>query len=217
MTRLPLFLLAVAALFEVSSTADASLSSGLPAGPVGSPVVSTVDFTNRATIEVVGDSITVRSYKSLPAELPGERIAVNAQSGSNTAQSIDRLEAQLKAGAKLPPRLVMASAANDIFAAGSTAAQVRRLLALVQAQSPSTRVYWVDASVLRPGFLFADRVNSAKVNSAIRANCVGSCSVISWAGFLATVKRSTYIDAGGVHPNAAGQVAWAKLIAGGIR
>jgi lysophospholipase L1-like esterase len=216
MTRLLFFLLAVAALFGVSSTANASLSSGLPGGPVGSPVISTVDFTNRSTIEVVGDSITVRSYKALPAQLPGERIAVNAQSGSNTSQSIGRLETQLKAGARLPARLVMATGANDVFSPGVVGVQVKRLLALVQAQSPTTRVYWVDVSVLRPGYLFQDRVNSAKVNQQIRAYCVGSCTVISWAGFLSKVQRSTYVDRGGVHPTTAGQQAWAKLIAGGI-
>lgn len=217
MTRIVSVLLAVVGLSFITQTADASLSSGVPAGPVGTPVVSTVDFTNRADLEVVGDSITVRSYKSLPAQLPGERIAVNAQSGSNTAQSIDRLQAQLKAGARLPQRLVMATGANDIFVPGNVGAQVRRLLTLVQAQSPTTRVYWVDVSVLRPGFLFADRVNSGKVNSQIRQFCTGSCTVISWAGFLASVQRSKYIDKGGVHPLPAGQVEWAKLIARSIR
>lgn len=212
--RLLRVLLAVAALSWIGSTADASLSSGLPGGPVGSPVMSTTDYVARSDVMIVGDSITVRGYKQLQVELGTRRLAVNAWSGRNTALSVDSLFAQLKAGVPLPKTLVMAVGANDVFSPSVMGAQVRRLLAGIPA---GTRVYWVDVSVLRPGFLFADRANSSKINQQIRANCTGVCTVISWAVFLASVNRSTYIDKGGVHPLPAGQVAWAKLIAGSVK
>lgn len=210
--------LAVLAGLFTMTPARASLSSGLPGGPVGTPVISTVAYTNASDVLVVGDSITVRSYKQLAAALPGQRLAVNAQSGANTAQGIDRLTVQLKNGAKLPKRLLMATGANDVFYPAAMQAQMKRLLSLVAAYSPTTVVYWVNVSVLRPSYAFADRVNSAKVNQLITSGCAGGkCTVISWAGLLATgTNRAKYIDAGGVHPNTAGQVAWGKLIAGAL-
>lgn len=214
MIRLAAFLAAVTALLGVSLPAHASLSSGLPAGPVGTPVLSTMDYVARSDVMIVGDSISVRSYKQLQTELGTQRLAVNARSGRNTTLSVDSLFKQLQAGMKLPPVLVMAVGANDIFRPGVEGVQVRRLLAGVPA---TTRVLWVNVSVLRPGYLFADRVNSGKVNQLIAANCVGSCTVVSWAGFLAGKTRSTYIDSKGVHPTAAGSVAWAKLIAEAVR
>lgn len=219
-----LALAVLAGLFSTctADTAHASLSSGLPAGPVGSPVISTVAYTNASDLEVVGDSITVRSYKKLPAELPGWRIAINAQSGANTAQGIDRLVKQLNAGARLPKRLVMATGANDVFAPAAMKAQIARLLTLVHTYSPDTEVYWVNMSVHRPGkYAFADAANTNKVNQLIRLGCtrtaVQPCTLIDWAGLLASGNRASLIDAGGVHPTEAGQVRWAKMIAAAVR
>ena len=211
MTRLLRLLLATVALLSVGTVAHAGLSSGLPAGPIGTPVISTRSYTDMSDVLIVGDSITVRSYKELAASLMG-RLAVNAQSGRNTKLSIDSLLAQLDAGAKLPPRLVMATGANDIFSPYAMNTQVPRLLAAVPA---TTKVYWVDASVLRPAYRMQDAVNTARVNTYIRKYCVGNCSVISWAGFLAakSSRRAMYIDSGGVHPTDAGEEAWGGLIA----
>ena len=205
--------LAVAAVLSVATQADAVISSGLPSGPVGTPVMLT---PADADVMVVGDSITVRGYKDLAAALGGKRLAVNAQSGRNSKLSIDSLFKQMQAGMQLPPVLVMATGANDIFDSHATGAQVQRLLAGVPA---STKVYWVDASVLRPAYRLADRFNSATVNAGIRRYCVGSCTVISWAGFLAakSFRRALYIDSGGVHQTPAGAKAWGSLIAAGIR
>ncbi len=207
-------LLAIAFLGTTTAQADASLSSGLPTGPVGTPVMLTPPD---ADVMVVGDSITVRGYKDLAVALGDQRLAVNAQSGRNTKLSIDSLLKQVDAGMKLPPRLVMAVGTNDIFAPLVMAGQVKRLLAAVPA---TTKVYWVDVSALRPAYRLADAFNSAVVNTAIRKYCVGSCTVISWAGFLAakSFRRAMYIDSGGVHPIiGVGTKAWAALIAAGIR
>lgn len=217
MTRLLRTLLAVTALLSVATVAHAAPSSGLPTGPVGSVVM--VGDPTTSDVMIVGDSITVRGYKDLAAALPG-KLAVNAQSGRNTRLSIDSLFAQLQAGAKLPPELIMATGANDIFRPLDMAPQVQRLLALVAAKSPTTEVYWVDASVRRPGYVLADNFNSAVVNQGIRKYCVGSCMVISWAGFLAakSSRRAMYIDSGGVHPIiGVGTKTWAALIAGSVK
>lgn len=197
--------------------AHAGPDSGPAGGPVGTPVISTVDYTNRSGVLVVGDSITVRSYKYLPVALPGVRIAINAQSGRNTQLSINALLVQIGAGAKLPPKLVMATGANDIFATHAMAPQVQRLLALVKVKAPGTKVYWVNVSVKRPAYATADMFNSAMVNTAIRQYCVGNCSVIDWAGYLTRHGRTGLIDSGGVHPTVAGSQVWAKLIATAVK
>lgn len=216
MTRFRFLLAAVLAAVSLwtATPAGANLSSGLPAGPVGTPVISSAAEVAAAGVLVTGDSITVRSYKELAAQLTVP-LAVNAQSGRNTKQSIDSLFTQMQ-GKTWPAVLVMATGSNDVFAAGSMPAQIRRLLAGVP---ESTRVYWVNVRVARPGFLFADRVNTAHVNEAIRLGCTGRCTVISWAGFLAgkAYRPATYIDKGGVHPSLAGEKAWGALIAGSIK
>lgn len=215
MTRLFGVLVAAVALLSVAWSADAAApSSGAAAGPIGAPVMSTQSYTTISDVLVVGDSITVRGYKELAAALPGRRLAVNAQSGRNTALSIDALFRQMQAGVKLPPVLVMAVGANDIFSSGVMAGQVKRLLAGVPA---STKVFWVDVSVLRPAYKLADGFNSARVNQSIRAYCTGKCTVISWAGFLAVNGRGKLIDSGGVHQTPAGAKAWGKLIAGPVK
>jgi hypothetical protein len=197
--------------------AVAEVSSGLPSGPVGTPVISTPSLTSRAAVLVVGDSITMRSYKYLPPAMPGVLIAVNAQSGRNTKLSVDSLIWQTQHGAKLPPKLVMATGANDIFNTHAMGPQVQRLLAFVKATSPTTKVYWVDVSVRRPAYAVADMFNSAMVNTQIRKYCVGNCSVISWAALLAKYGRTGLIDSGGVHTTVLGSQKWAGMIAGGIK
>jgi lysophospholipase L1-like esterase len=192
------------------------LSSGPWGGPIGTPVVSTIPYTAKAYVLVGGDSITVRSYRQLPVYLPGKTIAINAQSGRNTKLTVDQL-LDPKVTPYLPAKLVMATGANDIFAPTAMAAQVQRLLAGAQARGVQ-HVYWVNASVKRPGWVLQDTWNSFVVNRAIATYCTGTCSVINWAGFLAQgTRRARLIDSGGVHPNVAGQAAWAALIAASVK
>lgn len=206
-------LIAAAFSLGVASPADAYLDSGLPAGPIGAPVISTPAYTAVSDVLIVGDSITVRGYRDLAAALPGYRLAVNAQSGRNTTLSVDEV---LKMP-YIPPALVMAVGANDIFNTSVMRAQVKRLLAAVPA---TTKVFWVNVSVRRPATALADQWNSSQVNQAITSGCVRSCTVISWAGFLSAKasRRPTYIDRGGVHPIVhAGTEAWATLLADSVK
>ena len=219
MTRLRALVVAVALIASLGTTqAHATdYGSGAPGGPSGTPVQSTVPYTAISDVMIVGDSITVRGYKDLAAALPGKRLAVNAQSGRNTKASIDSLFAQMQAGMALPPVLIMAVGANDVFDPFVEPAQVKRLLAGVPS---STKVYWVDVQVARPKTAVADQRNSAQVNRAIWQGCTGDCTVISWASLLAAkpARLTWYIDSGGVHPIVGvGTKAWAALIAAGIR
>lgn len=215
MTRLLRALLAAVALLGIAVPAQATdYGSGVAGGPVGSPVLSTVPYTAVSDVMILGDSITMRGYKELAAALPGKRLAVNAWSGRNTRDAIDSLFAQMQAGLKLPPVLIMATGANDVFDPPAFTAQVKRLLAGV----PGTKVYWLDVQVSRPKTAVADQRNSEQVNRAIWQGCTDPCTVISWASFLAEkpARLTWYLDAGGVHPNAAGTKAWAALIAGSL-
>ena len=226
MRKLTLFSLLLAVLFALlqPSHASASLSSGLPGGPVGTPVISTQAYTVLAparTALVVGDSITVRSYKALAAQLSlhGQRLAVNAQSGRNTRLSVDALLAQMKGvpDSAWPSDLIMATGANDVFAPGAMLTQVPRLLAAVPKH---VRVHWVTVYVARPAYLLADKHNSYLVNQAITTGCAASprCSLVRWAAFLtaSTPRLRADIDTGGVHPTAAGRLDWGKLLASAV-
>lgn len=215
MTRLLRLVALTVAFLVAAPAAYAGFGSGPASGPVGTPVISTAAEVDAAQVMLVGDSISVRSYKELAALLPVP-LAVNAHSGRNTRLSIDSLFKQMQ-GRQWPRVLVMATGSNDVFAPGETRAQVKRLLAGVP---ESTRVYWVNIRVQRPGFVLADRVNTWHVNEAIQVGCVGRCTVVSWVGFLAVkpYRVRTYIDAGGVHPViGVGTKAWAALIAGAVR
>lgn len=217
MTRLLSVLLATIAVLWVAAPSEATdYGSGTAGGKVGSPVLSTIPYTAVSDVMIVGDSITVRGYKALAAALPGKRLAVNAWSGRNTKDSVDSLFASMQNGVVLPPVLVMATGANDVFDPFVMAAQVQRLLAGVPS---GTKVYWVDIQVARPKTALADQRNSEQVNRAIWQRCTGDCTVISWASFLAAKpsRLGMYLDTGGVHPNAAGTKAWAALIAGSLR
>lgn len=216
-----LLCLVIAVLAVMTGTGADALAmdygSGTGGGPVGTPVRSTIPYTNISDVMIVGDSITVRGYKDLAAALPGKRLAVDAQAGRNTADSIDSLFASMRAGMVLPPVLIMATGSNDVFDPFVMAAQVKRLLAGVP---PGTRVYWVDVQVSRPATAVADQRNSAQVNRAIWLGCTGSCTVISWATFFAVkpARIGWYLDSGGVHPiMGVGTRAWAALIAGALR
>lgn len=204
-------------LTATSAPAQATLSSGLPAGPIGTPVISTAAYTAVSDVLVVGDSITVRSYKQLAAALPGKRLAVNAQSGRNTRLSIDALLVQMKGvpADKWPSDLFMATGTNDIFAPSVMAAQIKRLLAAVPSY---VRVHWVTVYAARPATRFADHLHASQINAQIIAGCTGRCTVISWGSYIGSsaYRIRTYIDAGGVHPTPAGQVVWGKLLAAGV-
>ena len=229
MRKLTLFALLLGALFGLglsgTAPAQASLSSGLPAGPVGTPVISTQAYTAQSperTVLVVGDSITVRSYKALATALGGRRLAVNAHSGRNTRLSIDSLLAQMKGlpDEAWPADLLMATGTNDIFAPGAMRAQVARLLSVVPAH---VRVHWVTVYAARPAYLLADRHNSYLVNQSIVAGCkaavpAGRCTLVTWGSFIAgsPYRMRTDIDSGGVHPTVAGQADWGKLLAAAV-
>jgi hypothetical protein len=208
--------LTVAFLVAAPTAAMADYGSGTAGGPVGTPVLSTAPYTAVSDVLIVGDSITVRGYKDLAAALPGKRLAVNAHSGRNTKASIDSLFHWLANGYKLPPVLVMAVGTNDIFDPSGVPAQVKRLLAGVPS---STKVFWIDVQAARPKTALADQRNSGWVNQAIWRGCVGGCTVISWAGFLAAkpARIGWYIDSGGVHTDEDGKKAWAALIAGAVK
>lgn len=214
MTRLLRLVALTVALLFAAPTAHAGFGSGPASGPVGTPVISTAAEVDAAKVMLVGDSISVRSYKDLAALLPVP-LAVNAHSGRNTKLSIDSLFKQMQ-GRQWPRVLVMATGSNDIFGPGAMREQVRRLLAGVP---ESTRVFWVNIRVQRPGFVLADRVNTWHVNEAIQVGCTGRCSVVSWVGFLAgkPYRPATYIDAGGVHPTVLGSKAWGCLIATAVK
>jgi hypothetical protein len=196
--------------------ASADYGSGAAGGPVGTPVLSTAPYTAISDVLILGDSITVRGYKDLAAALPGKRLAVNAHSGRNTKASIDSLFQWMANGYKLPPVLIMAVGTNDIFDGSTMPGQVKRLLAGVPS---STKVFWIDVQAARPRTALADQRNSGWVNQAIWRGCVGECTVISWAGFLAAkpARLGWYLDSGGVHTDEDGKKAWAALIAGSIK
>jgi hypothetical protein len=209
-------LVAIIALGLATPAHATDYGSGAAGGPVGTPVLSTVPYTAVSDVMIVGDSITMRGYKDLAAALPGKRLAVNAWSGRNTKAAIDSLFTQMQGGYKLPPVLIMATGANDVFDPFVMPAQVKRLLAGVP---EGTKVYWVDVQVARPKTALADQRNSEQVNRAIWQGCTGDCAVISWATFLASkpARLTWYLDVGGVHPNTAGAKAWAALIAGSMK
>lgn len=205
-------------------TAWVDYGSGKPGGPLGSPVKSTVSYTAISDWMIVGDSITVRSYKELLPLTIGKRLAVDAWSGRNTQLAVDSvLDTLAQVGPEnFPKRLVWFTGSNDVFAPGVVRAQLERLYAALPSD---VQVWFVDTQVARPSFP-ADQRNCMWVNSQItQVATAHGAKIISWATFLASKpsRLGMYIDAGGVHPTLpteekpnSGTKALAALIAGAV-
>jgi hypothetical protein len=202
---------------DASTTVNyGAYGSGLPAGPVSSPIRSTPSYIAMSKWMIAGDSITVRGYKDLAATNTGARLAVNAWSGRNTQLTVDEIMNK-NLTPTIPEYLIMAVGSNDVMSPFVMPAQVKRLLDYVTANFPRTKIYWVDVQVNRPAYSPADQRNSMIVNKAIYQGCTtqANCTVISWASFLAAKpsRIPMYIDSGGVHPIISiGTKAWAGVI-----
>ena len=197
-----------------STTID--YGSGAAGGPTGTPVVSTPSYVAVSDVLIVGDSITVGNYKTLAADLPGRRLAVNAQSGRGTVDAVN----QVLAMPYVPPRVIMAVGSNDVFNPTVMAGQIKRLR---QALEPrGIAVSWVTVQVSRWKYpaatQLADQRNTGWVNAQIQAGCTAPCRVIDWFGMLAgypSYRLPAYLR-DGTHTTELGTVAWAKLLSAGV-
>lgn len=213
-----------ATITALATTAAAVLPAGAVdygSGPTGTPsttaVISTPAYTAVADVLVVGDSITVANYKALAAQLPGQRLAVNARSGRGTTDSVTAVLAM----PYVPPAVLMAVGSNDVPNPPVMAAQITRLRAALEPRG--IKVRWVTVQVVRyrgtTAVQLADQRNTGWVNAQIQAGCTAPCRVVDWFGMLAaypSYRLPAYLR-DGVHTTDLGQAAWARMLANGAR
>lgn len=217
MTRLFRLVAASLALLLVPVTASADYGSGAPSGPVGTPVLSTAPYTSSSDWMIFGDSITVSAYKTLAAQKPGWRLAVNAQSGRGTVDAVD----EALTAPYLPKHVIMAVGSNDVMSPPLMAGQIKRLRAALEPRG--IQVYWVTVHVVRyrgtAAQQLADQRNSGWVNEQIQSGCTAPCKVIPWSQFLDAkpyYRLPNYLR-DGVHLTEAGKPPWGALIAGTVK
>lgn len=163
-----------------------------------------------ADVLIVGDSITTLGREELTAAVQAENktLAVAYWSGRPTTPAVD----YVLSATVLPPILVMACGANDVYTPTVMEAQIHRLLDVTL---PGVEhLLWVDVQVCRPAYALADQRNSGYINAQIR-NVLDSNHVVPWSEWFAKDPNriATYLDSGGVHPiNGIGTNFWAEVI-----
>ncbi|MGI5144784.1 GDSL-type esterase/lipase family protein [Plantactinospora sp. CA-294935] len=144
---------------------------------------------------LLGDSITVATYSDFGTRLhaaTGQVIAVDGKSGRPTPPTIDVLE-QWASTYGLPPVVIIASGANDIFGPvgpTSIAAQIDRAASIV---GPDTALIWVETHIsrwLQPGYIQVnDQRNTGWINGVIWEATArhDNLSVVAWERYISIV------------------------------
>ena len=215
-------LLVAAQLFVIVDNARGATrdyGSGPTPIPTSAAVVSTADYTSRSQWMIFGDSITLGgyAYKTLAAQRPTWRLAVNAQSSRGTTATVT---AAINTP-DLPAHVIMAVGSNDVPNPPVMAAQIKRLRDALEPRGIT--VYWGTVHVVRTrgtaAQQLADQRNSGWVNAQIQAGCTAPCRVIDWGSFLAgypSYRIPAYLR-DGVHLSDQGKAPWSALISGAIR
>jgi hypothetical protein len=144
---------------------------------------------------LLGDSLTVATYSDFGSRLhaaTGQVIAVDGKSGRPTPPTVDVLETWA-ATYGLPPVVIVASGANDIFGPigpPAIAAQIDRAAAIV---GPDTELIWVETHIsrwLQPGYIQVnDQRNSGWINGVIweATGRHDNLTIVPWERYISIV------------------------------
>ncbi|WP_327029702.1 GDSL-type esterase/lipase family protein [Micromonospora sp. NBC_01740] len=165
---------------------------------IGSKAISAPSRVQEAVdtggVWLLGDSLTVATWGDFATRLygaTGQVVAANGWSGRPTTPTIDAL-AEWKAAHGLPPVVIIASGANDIFGPvgpPALAAQIDRAAAIV---GPNTRLIWVETHISRwlqqAHIQVNDQRNTGWINGVIweATGRHDNLSVVPWERYIST-------------------------------
>lgn len=182
---------------------------------VGSTAISSPSRIQEAVstggVWLFGDSVTVATWSDFATRLyaaTGQVVAANGWSGRPTVPTVDAFQ-QWASTYGLPPVVIIASGANDIFGPAPTngppviAGQIDRVM---QIAGPNTRVIWVETHIsrwLQPDYIQVnDQRNAGWINGQIwqATGRWPNLSVVAWERYVSTVpSRVPAYFSDGVH------------------